>query len=155
MAQPLAAPRSSQPISDAAHYQVPEYREMHMHMPESTSSFNSFPVRPPDNFRHSDGVTLHDKGYSIRPPRHVPSDQFSFVHGQQHMKHRREAPPPPPYSNRQHFVLNMERENFYNNHERLNPPPYDYLERWDVPAPYPGMFVITDVCFVVGSVYPH
>ncbi|KAJ1405114.1 RNA polymerase II-binding domain [Sesbania bispinosa] len=138
MAQPLAAPRSSQPISDPVHYKVPEYREMQMHMPESTSSFNSFPVPPPDNFRHSDGIIMHNKGYSIRPPHHVPSNQFSFVHEEQHMKHRREVPPPPSYSNRQQFVQNMERENFYNNHERLKPPPYDCRERWNVPAPYSG-----------------
>jgi hypothetical protein len=134
MAQPLAAPSSGQPISD---YHVPEYREMHV--PESTCSFNSFPVPPPINYRHSEGVSMHNRGHSIRPPRHVPSNQFSFVHGEQHVRHRREVPPPPPYSNRQHFVENMEREHFYhNNHERFKPPPYDYRERWDVPPPYPG-----------------
>ncbi|GAU47164.1 hypothetical protein TSUD_28870 [Trifolium subterraneum] len=135
MVQPLAAPSSNkQPISD---YHVPEYREMHV--PESTCSFNSFPVPPPINYRHSDGVSMHDRRHSIRPPRHVPSNQFSFVHGEQHVRHRREVPPPPPYSNRQHFVENMEREHFYhNNHERFKPPPYDYRERWDAPPPYPG-----------------
>ena len=134
MAQPLAAPRCSQPISDAVQYQVSEYRETQM--PESTCSFNSYPVPPPDNFRHSD--TMHNKGYSIRPPHHLPSNQFSFVHGEQHAKHRRDFPPPSSYSNRQHFVQNMERENFYNNHERIKPPPYDYRERWDASAPYSG-----------------
>ncbi|KAG4995905.1 hypothetical protein JHK85_027344 [Glycine max] len=138
VAQLMAAPRHSQPICDAVHHQVPEYREMQMHMPESTCSFNSFPVPPPENFRHTDGVTTHNKGYSIRPPQHVPCNQFSFVNGEQHVKHRREVPPPLPYSSRQHFVQNIERENFYNNHERLRPPPYDYQERWNGPAPYPG-----------------
>ncbi|RDY00116.1 Protein HUA2-LIKE 3, partial [Mucuna pruriens] len=138
VAQPMAAPRHSQPISDAVHHQVPEYREMVMHMPESTCSYNSFPVPPPDNFRQTDGVTMHHKGYSIRPPQHVPSNQFSFVNGEHHVKQRREVRPPPSYSSRQHYVQNMERENFYNNHERLRPPPYDYQERWNIPAPYPG-----------------
>ncbi|KAG4402226.1 hypothetical protein AAZX31_02G142600 [Glycine max] len=138
VAQPMAAPRHSQPISDAVHHLVPEYREMQMHMPESTCCFNSFPVPPPDNFRHTDGVTMHNKGYSIRPPQHVPSNQFSFVNGEQHVKHQREVPPPPPYSSSQHFVQNMERENFYNNHERLRPPPYVYEDRWNGPASYPG-----------------
>nr|AFK34857.1 unknown [Medicago truncatula] len=137
MDRPLAAPRSSQPISNAVHHHAPEYREAHIS--ESDRSFNSFPVPHPVNYRHSDGVTMHDRGHSIRPPRHVPSNQFSFVHGEQHARHRREVPPPPPYSNRQHFVEDMEREHFYhNNHERLKPPPYDYRERWDVPPPYPG-----------------
>ncbi|KAF1878742.1 hypothetical protein Lal_00047413 [Lupinus albus] len=142
VAQPLTAPSRSQPISDAVHYQVPECREMQLHMPESNSSFNSFPVLP-DNFRHSDGVTRHNnKGYSLRPPHRVPSNQFSFVHREQHVKHRREVQPPPPppppplYSNRHHLVQNMEREYFYNNHERSKPPPYDHRERWNTPAPY-------------------
>ncbi|KAL2323576.1 hypothetical protein Fmac_027955 [Flemingia macrophylla] len=138
VAQPITAPRDNQPISDAVHRQVPEYIEMQMHLPESTCSVNSFPVPPSDNFQHNDGVTMHNKGYSIRPPQHVPSNQFSFVNGEQHVKHRREVLPPPSYSSRRHFVQNMERENFYNNHERLGPPPYDYQERWNVPVPYPG-----------------
>lgn len=146
--QPMAAPRHSQPISDAVHHQVPEYRDMHLQ--ESTCSFNSFPVPPPDNFGHTDGVAMRNKGYSIRPPQHVPSNQFSFVNGERHVKHRREVPPPPPYSSRQHFVQHMERENFYNNHERIRPPPYDYHERWNVPAPFPGKIGITndscDIC---------
>ncbi|KAE9589203.1 putative PWWP domain-containing protein [Lupinus albus] len=142
-AQPLAAPRRSQPSSDAVHYQVPECREMQMHMPKSNCSFNSFPV-PSDNFRHSDSVNMHNRGYSLRSPHHVPSNQFSFVHREQHVKHHREfqiplpppPPPPPPYSNRHHLVQNMERENFYNNHERLTPHPYDHRERWNAPVPY-------------------
>lgn len=146
IAHPVA-PRSSQPLSDAVHYHAPEYREMHMP--------DSFPVPPTVNYRHSDGVTMHNRGYPIRPPRHVPSNQFSFVHGEQHNRHRREIPPP-PYSNRQHFMENMERENFYNNnHERLKPPPYDYRERWDVPAPYSGKIDIIEAYFDGCSVYSY
>lgn len=146
MANPLAAPSSSQPISDAV-----QCRETQMHMPESTCSFNSYPVRG-DNFRHSDGTTMHNKGYSIRPPHHVPSNQFSFVHGEQHGKHHREFPPPPSYPTRQHLVQNMERENFYNNHERLKPPPYDYRERWNAPVPYSGKIRITSFSSDFGRV---
>ena len=151
----MAAPRHSQPISDAVHHLVPEYREMQMHMPESTCSFNSFPVPPPDNFRHTDGVTMHNKGYSIRPPQHVPSNQFSFVNGEQHVKHQREVPPPPPYSSSQHFVQNMERENFYNNHERLRPPPYVYEDRWNGPASYPGRISVADNSYDISHVYSY
>lgn len=155
VAQPMAAPRDNQPINDAVRYQVPEYREMQLHMRESSCSFNSFRVPPPDNYRHSDGVSVHNKGYSIRPPRHVLSNHFSFVHGEQQMKHRREVPPPPPYSNGQHFMQNMERDNFNNNHERSKPPPYDYRERWDVPAPYSGKIGISDAYLGGGSLCSH
>ncbi|KAL1331499.1 hypothetical protein HN51_048760 [Arachis hypogaea] len=135
MAQPLAAPRCRQPISDAMQYQVSDCREIPMS--DSNCSFNSYPVPPPDNFRHSDN--MHN-GYSIRPPQHVPSNQFSFVHGEQHVKHhhQRDFPPPSAYSNRSHFMQNMERDNLYNNHERMKQPPYDYREGWDVPPPYSG-----------------
>lgn len=142
MAPPVAALRNSQPISEAVHYRVPEGRDVQMHIPESTCSFGSFPLPPPDNFRHSAG-TMHNRGYPLRPPYHVPSSQFSFVHGEQQVKPRREVPPP-LYSNRHHIVQNMERENFYNNHERLKPPPFEYQERWRGPAPYTGTIVITD-----------
>lgn len=159
MAQPSAAPRSNHPSSDAVHYHGSEYREVHM--PESTCSFNSFPV-PPVNYQHSDGVAMNNRGYSIRPPCHVPSNQFSFVHGEHHVRHQREVPPPPPppppYSNRQHFAENLEREHFYNNnHERLKPPPYDYRERWDVPPPYSGKIRTIDIrilmVFVVANIH--
>lgn len=149
MAQPLAAPRNSQPINDAVH-------NTQMQIPKSTCGFNTFPVQQPANFQNSDGVTIHNKGYSLRPPHHVPSNQFSFVHGEHHVRPQREVPPPPSYSNSHHFVQNMERENFYNNQERSRPPPYDYSERWNVPAPYSGNILMTDgasVCF--GCAYSY
>ncbi|MED6131743.1 hypothetical protein PIB30_012446 [Stylosanthes scabra] len=128
----------AQPICDAMQYPVPDYREIPMS--DSNCSFNSYPAPPPDNFRHSDN--MHNNGYSMRPPHHVPSNQFPFVHGEQHVKyhHHRDFLPPSSYSNRQHYMQNMERDNFYNNHERINPPPYDYRERWDVPPPYSGPY---------------
>ncbi|XP_027353414.1 protein HUA2-LIKE 2-like [Abrus precatorius] len=138
MAQPVALPRNSEPISDAVQYTVHECRDRQMQMPESTCSFNTYPGQPPDNSRNTDGVTMHNKGYSLRPPHYVPSHQFSFVHGERRMMSEREVPPPPSFSNRHHFAQNMTRENVYDNHERLNPPSYDYQERWGVPAPYSG-----------------
>lgn len=137
MAQPFAAPRNSQPMSDAVQYTVRECRNVPMQMPESTCSFNTFPVQPTDNSRNTDGVTMHNKGYSIPPPHHVPSNQFSFVNGEHRMTSQREVPPPgppPSYSDGHHFVPNMTREYGYDNHERLKPPSYEYQERWNVPA---------------------
>lgn len=137
MTQPLAAPRNSQPLCEGVHYRVPECRDMPMQTPESTSSSSSFPVPPPSNFRYFDGVTMHNKGYPLRPPHQVPSNQFSFVRGDQHAKPWREVPTP-SFSNRHHSVQNMERENFRNNHDRLKPPPYDFRDRWRGPVPYSG-----------------
>ncbi|XP_057438806.1 protein HUA2-LIKE 3-like isoform X2 [Lotus japonicus] len=124
--QPLAAPRN-----------IEICRDMLMQIPKSTCSFNTYPVQPPDNSRSSDGV-MHNKGYSLQPPHHVPSNQFSFVHVEHHVKSQREVPPPPSYSNAGHFTKNMKRENNCNNHERLKPPPCDYQESWNFPAPYSG-----------------
>lgn len=129
--QPLAAPRN-----------IEICRDMLMQIPKSTCSFNTFPVQPADNSRSSDGV-MHNKGYSLRPPHHMPSNQFSFVRGEHHVKSQREVPPPPSYSNAGHFTKNMKRENNCNNHERLKPPPCDYQESWNFPAPYSGNIVLT------------
>ena len=148
VAQPLNTPRNSQPINDTVHYHIPECRDMQMRIPESTSSFSSFPVPPPDNFWHSEAVNMHNKGYPLPPPQHVPSNQFSFVHGERHINHQREVPPP-SYPNRHHFAPDMERENFYNNHERLKPPPYEFRERWRAPAPYPGKIMRMHVMFII------
>ncbi|XP_054808089.1 protein HUA2-LIKE 2 [Prosopis cineraria] len=136
MSEPLGAPRDNQPLHEVVHYRVPECRDMPMQLPESTTSFSSYPL-PPDNFHYFDGATVLSKGYPLRPPHQVPSNQFSFVQGDQHMKPRREVPPP-SYSNKHHSMQNMERENFRNNHDRLKPPSYDFRERWRVPAPYSG-----------------
>ncbi|XP_019444502.1 PREDICTED: protein HUA2-LIKE 3-like isoform X2 [Lupinus angustifolius] len=131
IAEPLTAPRNSQLINDAVQH------NMQMQIPNSTCSFNSFPVQSLANF---DGVSIHNKGYPLLPPYHIPSNQFSFVNGECVKPPQRDVPPPSSYSNN-HFVQSnsMERENFYNNHERLRPPPpYHQSERWNVPAPYSG-----------------
>ncbi|CAK8543441.1 unnamed protein product [Lathyrus sativus] len=117
VAHPLDAPRSSRPM-DAAQFQIPECKDVQMQIPESPCSFNTHPVQPPENSRSADGFTMHNKGYILRPPHRVPSDQFSFIHAENRPKSQREVPPPPSYSNRQHSVQNTRRENFYNTHER-------------------------------------
>ncbi|CAI8614164.1 unnamed protein product [Vicia faba] len=116
-AHPLDAPRNSRPM-DASQFQIPECRDVQMQIPESPCSFNSHPVRPPENSRSADGFPMHNKDYILRPPHRVPSDQFSFIHAENRPRPQREVPPPPSYSNRQHFVQNTRRENFYNTHER-------------------------------------
>ncbi|KAE9585562.1 putative PWWP domain-containing protein [Lupinus albus] len=135
IAEPLAAPRNSQLINDAVQH------NMQMQIPNSTCSFNSFPLQSSANFRNSDGVSIHSKGYPLPPPHHIPSNQFSFVNGECVKPPLRDVPPPPPSFSNNHFVQSnsMERGNFYNNHERLRPPPpYNNHERWNVPGPYSG-----------------
>lgn len=140
MTEPLGVPRDSQPLHEVMHYR--ECRDIPMQLPEPTPSFSNYPP-PPDNFHYFDGAAVHAKGYPLRPPHQMPSNQFSFVHGDQHVKPRREGPPP-SYPNRHHSMQHMERENFRNNHDRLKPPPYDnFRERWRAPAPYSGKFVRT------------
>ncbi|KAJ7972828.1 protein HUA2-LIKE 3 [Quillaja saponaria] len=134
--QQLVAPRNNQPISDVVHYRGPESRDLQLQIPESTCSFSSFPVPPPDSAYHSDGMTMPNKGYPMRPPQHAPSSQFSFVCRDQYVKPQREAPPP-LYPNR-YVSHNMERDSFYNNHERIKPPPFEFRDSWRAPAPYPG-----------------
>ncbi|XP_052119399.1 protein HUA2-LIKE 2 isoform X2 [Arachis duranensis] len=110
MAEPMTAPRSSQPINDAVCYQDPEQRGMHMTVPEPSCSFKTSMAQPQHSFREQ-----------LKPPRDGP------------------PPPPPPFhSHRHHFVQNMQRENFSSNHDRSKPPPYDYQERWNPPMPYSG-----------------
>ncbi|KAF3436329.1 hypothetical protein FNV43_RR23421 [Rhamnella rubrinervis] len=131
------APRSNRTISDAVQYHDSESRETQSQIPESTSSsFSSFSVHSARNVPQSDGVNFHNKGYPLRPPHPPPSDQFSYVQGDQHFKPRREAAPPPSYSNRFHYAHNGDRENYYDNHERMKPAPYEHRDNWRKPAPY-------------------
>lgn len=115
VAQQSNAPIINQTISDAVHYHASECRDPHRQMQES------FP-----------GPNYHNKGYPLRPPHPSPSNQFSYVRGE-HFKGRREAGPPPSYSNRHHFVQNWDRENFYNNHERIKQAPHELHDSWRFP----------------------
>lgn len=131
VAQQPIAPR----VDQTMHYRSPECRDPQMQMPESAScSFSNYSVQPVNNGRHTNGATLHDTAYTLRPPHPAPSNQFSYFHGDQHVRPRRDAPPP-SYSNRYHFVQNVERENSCNSHERIKPPPYEHQEHWRFPAP--------------------
>lgn len=122
-------------IDQTMRYHSPEFRDPQMQIPESAScSFSGYSVEPMNSGRHSNGSNLHDKGYSLRPPHPAPSNQFSYFHGER-VRPRRDAPPP-SYSNRFHFVPDVERENSYNNHERIKPPPYERHEHWRFPAPH-------------------
>lgn len=128
------APRVDQTI----HYRSPECRDPQMQMPESAScSFNNFSVQPMNNGRQTNGDTLRDKAYSLQPPQPAPSNQFSYVRGDQHVRPRRDVPPP-SHSNRFHHVQNVGRENCYNNHERMKPPLYELHERWRFAEPFSG-----------------
>ena len=136
MAQPFSEPRNGQPASEAMQYTVHECRDKPMQMQSSTCSLNIRPIQSTDISRNTDGGTIHNKGYSIPPPHHVPSNQFSFVHGEHRMKSQREVLQPLPYSNDYHFVPSMKREFGYENHERLKQHSCDYQEIWNGPPSY-------------------
>ncbi|KAL6217372.1 hypothetical protein ACLB2K_010589 [Fragaria x ananassa] len=129
----LNGPRINQAIPDAVHYHGAESRDLHRQMPDSTScSYSSFPSNSGRNIPQTDGPTFHGKGYPLRPPHAPPSNQFSYVKGDHHVKPRREVPP--PYHNRFDFMQNGDREHYYNNHERMKPAPYEPRENWRFPA---------------------
>ncbi|XP_062019675.1 protein HUA2-LIKE 2 [Rosa rugosa] len=131
--QQLNGPRINQAIPDAVHYHAPESRDLHRQMPDSTScSYSSFPSNSGRNIPQTDGAAFHNKGYPLRPPHAPPSNQFSYVKGDHHVKPRREVPP--PYHNRFDFMQHGDREHYYNNHERMKPAPYDPHESWRFPA---------------------
>ncbi|KAL5561638.1 hypothetical protein UlMin_031385 [Ulmus minor] len=126
-------PRVNRTIPEAMHYHVSECRDPHREMPEPSCSFNSFPAQPIRNILPTDGATFHNKGYPLRPPHPPSSDQFSYVREEQHFKPRREPVPPPSYSNRYHFSPNWDRENYYNNHERIKRTPHEFNDNWRFP----------------------
>ncbi|KAF2314899.1 hypothetical protein GH714_037109 [Hevea brasiliensis] len=130
--QQPAAPRINPSMSNGVHYHATECRDqMQMQHCESTISVSSYPVHP----MHSDGPNFH-KAYPPRP-HPPPSNQFSYVQAGQHVKSRRDTPP--PYHHRFHSSHNADGGNFYNNHERMRPAPYELNERWRYPAPpFPG-----------------
>ncbi|KAJ9187667.1 hypothetical protein P3X46_003095 [Hevea brasiliensis] len=130
--QPPAAPRINTSMSNGVHYHTTECRDQMQHC-DSTNSFNSYSVHPV----HTDGPNFHHKAYPPRPPHPPPSNQFSYVQAGQHVKSRRETPP--PYHHRFHSSHNADGGNFYNNHERMRPVPYEINDSWRHPAPpFPG-----------------
>ncbi|KAM1169409.1 hypothetical protein ACFX13_031904 [Malus domestica] len=130
--QQLNSPRVNHTIPDAVHYRAPECRDHQRQMPDSTScSYGSFPTYLERNVPHSDGATFHNEGYSLRPPHAPPSNQFSYVQGDQQGNPQHEAPP--PYHNRFDYG---DRESYYNNHERMKPGPYEPHDSWRFPSHY-------------------
>ncbi|XP_050366914.1 protein HUA2-LIKE 2 isoform X1 [Argentina anserina] len=130
--QQLNKPRINQAIPDAVHYHHTESRDLHGQMPDSTScSYSSYPSNSGRNMPHTDGATFYNKGYPLWPPHAAPSNQFSYVKGDHHVKPRREVPP--PYHNRFDYMQNGDREHYNNNHERTKPAPYEPHESWRFP----------------------
>ncbi|XP_059625812.1 protein HUA2-LIKE 2-like isoform X1 [Cornus florida] len=162
--QQSIAPGISSTISDTVHYRDPKCRDlqMQMHIPDSGSSysFSSVPISHPpiqqlNSVQPTDGMTLENKAYHLRPPHPAPSNQFSYVQTDQSVQSRREVPPP-SFPNRFHFLPNREG-NFYSDHDRMKLAPHDPSESWRFsvpsfsgsyypdnamasygPAPYPG-----------------
>jgi hypothetical protein len=67
------------------------------------------------------------------------------------VKSRREIPPP-SYFNRFQHSHDFDCGNFYNNHERMRPGPYELNDGWRFPAPFPGMFsILWEVAGINGS----
>lgn len=154
--QQSVAPRINPTVSNnAVHYHAPECRDhqMLMQMPESTSSFGSYPVCPTNNFQQTDGPRFHSKPYPPRPPHAPQSNQFSYVQAGQNAKSRREAPHP-SNSHRFHPQPNIDGGNFYNNHDRMKPGPYEQRDSWRFPAPSVSGPRYTDEareCYASGS----
>lgn len=130
------APRIKPPVSNnLMHYHGSDSRDVQIRnqISESTNSFSSFPINHASG-QQTDGHGFHHKPYPPRPPHPAPSDQFSYLQAGQQAKSRREGPPP-YYSHRSHFMPNTDSGNFYNNHERMKPAPYESREHWRFNAP--------------------
>ncbi|XP_043812899.1 protein HUA2-LIKE 2 isoform X3 [Manihot esculenta] len=127
------APRMNPSISNGVHYHGPECRDQMQMQQFDSNSFNSYSVPPV----HTDGPNFHHKAYPPRPPHPPTSNHFSYVQAGQHVKSRRETPP--PYHHRFHSSHSADGGNFYNNHDRMRPVPYEMNDGWRYPAPpFPG-----------------
>ncbi|XP_039021307.1 protein HUA2-LIKE 2-like isoform X2 [Hibiscus syriacus] len=97
------------------------------------TSFNSYSVHPMNNIQQTDGPNFHHNDYPPPPPHSLPSNQFSYGNSGPHMNPMKDAPPP-PYSNR-YYSPNMEGGNYYNSHERMQPPSNEPRDNWRLPPP--------------------
>ncbi|KAE8727614.1 HUA2-like protein 3-like isoform X2 [Hibiscus syriacus] len=104
-----------------------------MQFSEFNTSFNSYSVHPMNNIQQTDGPNFHHNDYPPPPPHPLPSNQFSYGNSGPHMNPMRDAPPP-PYSNR-YYSPNMEGGNYYNSHERMQPPSNEPRDNWRFPQP--------------------
>ncbi|XP_011033682.1 PREDICTED: HUA2-like protein 3 [Populus euphratica] len=125
-------------LSNAVPCRTPECRDqMQVQHCDSTRSFSNYPVCQSNNVHRTDGPSFHHKAYPPRPQHPPPSNQFSYVQANQHVKSRREIPPPSYFHRFQHSH-DFDCGNFYNNHERMRPGPYELNDGWRFPAPFPG-----------------
>ncbi|KAJ6674838.1 PWWP DOMAIN PROTEIN [Salix viminalis] len=136
--QNSVAPRTNPSLSNAVPCRTPECRDqIQVQHCDSTRSFSNYPVCQSNNVHRTDGPSFHHKAYPPRPQHPPPSNQFSYVHANQHVKSRREIPPP-SYIHRFQPSHNFDCGNFSNNHERMGPGPYELNDGWRFPAPFPG-----------------
>lgn len=138
LTQNSVPPRINPSLSNAVLCRTPECRDqMQVQHCDSTRSFSNYPVCQSNNVHRTDGPSFHHKAYPPRPQHPPPSNQFSYVQANQHVKSRREIPPP-SYFNRFQHSHDFDCGNFYNNHERMRPGPYELNDGWRFPAPFPG-----------------
>lgn len=136
--QNSVAPRINPSLSNAVPCRTPECRDqIQAQHCDSTRSFSNYPVCQSNNVHRTDGPSFHHKAYPPRPQHPPPSNQFSYVQANQHVKSRREIPPP-SYIHRFQPSHNFDCGNSYNNHERMGPGPYELNDGWRFPAPFPG-----------------
>ncbi|KAF9669411.1 hypothetical protein SADUNF_Sadunf14G0104900 [Salix dunnii] len=136
--QNSVAPRINPSLSNAVLCRTPECRDqIQVQHCDSTRSFSNYPGCQSNNIHRTDGPSFHHKAYPPRPQHPPPSNQFSYVQANQHVKSRREIPPP-SYFHRFQPSHNFDCGNFYNNHERMGPGPYELNDGWRFPAPFPG-----------------
>lgn len=152
LTQNSVPPRINPSLSNAVLCRTPECRDqMQVQHCDSTRSFSNYPVCQSNNVHRTDGPSFHHKAYPPRPQHPPPSNQFSYVQANQHVKSRREIPPP-SYFNRFQHSHDFDCGNFYNNHERMRPGPYELNDGWRFPAPFPGMFsILWEVAGINGS----
>lgn len=138
LTQNSVPPRINPSLSNAVICRTPECRDqMQVQHCDSTRSFSNYPVCQSNNVHRTDGPSFHHKAYPPRPQHPPPSNQFSYVQANQHVKSRREIPPPSYFRRFQHSH-DFDCGNFYNNHERMGPGPYELNDGWRFPAPFPG-----------------
>lgn len=138
LTQNSVPPRINPSLSNGVLCHTPECRDqMQVQHCDSTRSFSNYPVCQSNNVHRTDGPSFHHKAYPPRPQHPPPSNQFSYVQANQHVKSRREIPPPSYFRRFQHSH-DFDCGNFYNNHERMGPGPYELNDGWRFPAPFPG-----------------
>ncbi|KAJ8748357.1 hypothetical protein K2173_002994 [Erythroxylum novogranatense] len=134
--QQSIASRINKSVLNGGDYNAPECRDQLRNQAcDSTASCTSFSVRSIRDVQHSDDLSFRHKSYPPRPPHQPPSNHFSYVPSDHHMRCRR-GTPPPSYSHRYNALHNTDGGNHYNNHERMRRTPYEMNENWRYPPPH-------------------